>query len=66
MERKKELRILGWIIAVFLFAYFMPLDSARFKEAILAMFDLAKWYAQEHVVLCLLPAFLLPVLLLCL
>ncbi len=57
MERKKELRILGWIIAVFLFAYFMPLESARFKEAILAMFDLAKWYAQEHVVLCLLPAF---------
>jgi len=57
MEMRKELKILGWIIVVFVFAYFMPLDSARFTEAIMAMFDLAKWYAQEHVILCLLPAF---------
>ena len=57
MELKKEFKILGWISAVFLFAFFMPIDSARFTEAILAMFDLAKWYAQEHVILCLLPAF---------
>ncbi|MFW5793585.1 MAG: permease, partial [Bacteroidota bacterium] len=57
MEKKKELKILGWITAVFIFAYFMPIESARFKEAIMAMFDLAKWYAQEHVILCLLPAF---------
>lgn len=57
MELKKELRILISIIVVFLFAFFMPLESARFNEAILAMLDLAKWYAQEHVILCLLPAF---------
>ena len=57
MERKKEFKILGWIVAVFLLAYFMPVENNRFKEAIMAMFDLAKWYAQEHVILCLLPAF---------
>ncbi|MDA3867910.1 MAG: permease [Salinivirgaceae bacterium] len=57
MEKKKELKILAWIAAVFLFAYFMPVESNRFQEAILAMFDLARWYAQEHVILCLLPAF---------
>lgn len=57
MELKKELKILGWIIVVFVFAFFMPLENARFTEAIFAMFDLAKWYAQEHVILCLLPAF---------
>lgn len=57
MEKSKELKILGWIIAVFVFAFFMPVDNATFKEAIMAMFDLAKWYAQEHVILCLLPAF---------
>ena len=45
------------MIAVFLFAFFLPIESVRFKEAILAMFDLTKWYAQEHVILCLLPAF---------
>lgn len=57
MERTKEIKILSWIIIVFVFAYFMPVESARFKEAIIAMFDLSKWYAQEHVILCLLPAF---------
>ena len=57
MELKKEFKILGWITAIFLFAFFMPIESASFNEAILAMFDLAKWYAQEHVILCLLPAF---------
>ncbi len=57
MEFKKEIKILFWIAAVFVFAYFMPLESERFSVAIYAMFDLAKWYAQEHVVLCLLPAF---------
>ena len=43
--------------AVFLFAYFMPLYSDRFRGAVMAMLDLTKWYAQEHVILCLLPAF---------
>jgi len=57
MEIKKELKILGWITVVFVFAYFMPLDSGRFTSAVMAMLDLAKWYAQEHVILCLLPAF---------
>ena len=45
------------MIAFFLLAFFMPLSSERFREAIMAMLDLTKWYAQEHVILCLLPAF---------
>jgi uncharacterized membrane protein YraQ (UPF0718 family) len=57
MGNKKEFKILSWIIVIFLFAYFMPLDSERFTGALMAMFDLTKWYAQEHVILCLLPAF---------
>ena len=57
MEWKREIKILLWIIVVFVFAFFMPLESVRFKEAIAAMFDLTKWYAREHVILCLLPAF---------
>ena len=35
----------------------MPLQSIRFTTAIDATLDLAQWYAREHVVLCLLPAF---------
>ncbi len=57
MEVKKEIKILLWIAAVFVFVYFMPLENDRFTEALFSMFDLAKWYAQEHVILCLLPAF---------
>lgn len=57
MEIKNELKILAWIIAIFLFAFFLPLDSARFQEAVTATLDLSKWYAREHVILCLLPAF---------
>ncbi len=57
MERNKELRILFWILLIFGVAFFLPIESARFNTAIDATFDLVKWYAREHVVLCLLPAF---------
>jgi len=57
MEIKKEFKILGWIIAIFLFAFFLPLENERFLTAIDATLDLTRWYAREHVILCLLPAF---------
>ncbi|TCO08387.1 permease [Natronoflexus pectinivorans] len=57
MELKKELKILFWIVVVFLGAFYMPLESERFQDAIAATLDLTRWYAQEHVILCLLPAF---------
>ena len=57
MSLKKELKILFWIVAVFVFVFFLPLENSRFNEAVDAMLDLAKWYAREHVILCLLPAF---------
>ena len=57
METKKELTILFWIVAFFAMAFFMPVSSEAFRTAVDATLDLTKWYAQEHVVLCLLPAF---------
>ncbi len=57
MEVRKELKILFWIVVVFTAVFFMPIGSERFMTAIDATLDLSKWYAQEHVVLCLLPAF---------
>ncbi len=57
METKKEVKILLWIFVVFGFAFFMPIENHRFIDAIMAALDLSKWYAREHVVLCLLPAF---------
>ena len=35
----------------------MPVNNEQFKEAIYSAFELTKWYAQEHVILCLIPAF---------
>ena len=57
MEIRKELKILAWIIVVFVIAFFLPIENARFNTAIVATLDLIKWYAREHFVLCLLPAF---------
>lgn len=57
METKKEIKILIWIAVIFGVAFFLPIESTRFNTAIAATFDLVKWYAREHVVLCLLPAF---------
>ena len=57
MEHKKELKILFRIVAVFAVVFFLPIGSERFMTAVDATLDLARWYAREHVVLCLLPAF---------
>ncbi|MDD4058940.1 MAG: permease, partial [Bacteroidales bacterium] len=57
MESRKELKILLWIVVVFAAIFFMPVGNDTFMTAIYATFDLSKWYAQEHVILCLLPAF---------
>ncbi|MDL2214748.1 permease [Dysgonomonas sp. OttesenSCG-928-M03] len=57
METKKELKLLLWMIVIFTAVFFLPLESERFMTAIDATLDLSKWYAQEHVVMCLLPAF---------
>jgi len=57
MEVKKEFKILLWIAVIFGVAFFLPIESARFNTAIAATLDLVKWYAREHVILCLLPAF---------
>lgn len=57
MEWKREINILFWISIVFGVAFFLPIESIRFNTAVDATFDLVKWYAREHVILCLLPAF---------
>ncbi|HAG15967.1 MAG TPA: hypothetical protein DCG69_05505 [Bacteroidales bacterium] len=57
MEWKKESKIFIWLLGFFLFAYYMPIGNKRFDGAILEAFALTKWYAQEHVLFCLIPAF---------
>lgn len=57
METKKELKYLVWLVLIFGLMFFLPLSSESFMTAIYAALDLSKWYAREHVILCLLPAF---------
>jgi len=48
---------MGIIASVFLLFFWLPIDSSRFTGAVIESLALAKWYAQEHVLLCLVPAF---------
>jgi len=48
---------LGIIAGVFLLFFWLPIDSSRFTGAVIESLALVKWYAREHVLLCLVPAF---------
>jgi len=52
-----EWKPLALIVSVFLVCYYIPVGNARFDNAVMEAFHLVKWYAQEHVLLCLVPAF---------
>ena len=41
----------------FLLFFYLPVGSVRFNNAVLESLELTKWYAREHVLLCLIPAF---------
>jgi uncharacterized membrane protein YraQ (UPF0718 family) len=57
MDLKKEWKPLLGVLALFAAAYWLPLGVPRFDSALREAFDLVKWYAREHVLLCLVPAF---------
>jgi uncharacterized membrane protein YraQ (UPF0718 family) len=57
MTWKTEWKYLFWIIAGFLACFYLPVGNERFDHAVLEAFYLVKWYAQEHVLFCLIPAF---------
>jgi len=48
---------LSIITGVFLLFFWLPINNGRFAGAVIESLALAKWYAQEHVLLCLVPAF---------
>lgn len=57
MDWKKESKPLLIILAVFLGMFFLPVGIPRFDNALFEALQLVKWYAREHVILCLIPAF---------
>ncbi len=57
MSLKQHWKKVTIIIAVFLGCFYLPVGVPRFNNAILESLQLVKWYAREHVILCLVPAF---------
>ena len=53
----KERSKLAVMLAVFAAFWFLPVENERFLGAVRSSLELARWYAQEHVLLCLVPAF---------
>ncbi|OGX19304.1 MAG: permease [Omnitrophica WOR_2 bacterium RBG_13_44_8b] len=46
-----------YILAAFLACFYLPIENIRFNNAVFEALALVKWYAREHVLLCLVPAF---------
>ena len=57
MNFREEWKKLALIIGAFIVAFFLPVGVCRFDNAIMEALHLTKWYAREHVILCLVPAF---------
>jgi uncharacterized membrane protein YraQ (UPF0718 family) len=57
--KPKDIKILLVIVTAFLLAYFIPVDSPRFQGAVIESFAMVHDYAREHILLCLVPAFLI-------
>jgi len=57
MNWKTEWKKLLLMTGAFLVVFYLPVGTSRFDRALLEAFHLVKWYAREHVLLCLIPAF---------
>ena len=57
MSWKREWKALAAMVAVFLVSFYLPIESPRLRNAVLESLALVRWYAREHVLLCLIPAF---------
>ncbi len=54
MDQKKKIFL---FIVAFIAIYFLPVESFRFQNATIEAFALLRYYAREHVLFCLIPAF---------
>lgn len=57
MDWRTEWKKAALVVGVFLAFYYLPVGNARFDRSVLEGLHLARWYAEEHVLLCLVPAF---------
>ncbi|MCK4994987.1 MAG: permease [Candidatus Omnitrophica bacterium] len=53
----KESRKFLFIMAAFLTCFYLPVELLPFRNPVFESLALVRWYAREHVLLCLVPAF---------
>jgi uncharacterized membrane protein YraQ (UPF0718 family) len=57
IDWKTEWRVLAWGAGIFAVLFWLPVGMPRFDGAVTEALALTRWYAREHVLLCLVPAF---------
>jgi hypothetical protein len=57
MDWRREWKWLLLGVGAFAVIFVLPVGTPRFDGAVLESLHLLKWYAREHVLLCLIPAF---------
>jgi hypothetical protein len=57
MSLRDEGKTLLVLVGGFFIAFFLPVGLSRFDNAVMESLHLVKWYAREHVLFCLIPAF---------
>jgi hypothetical protein len=57
IDWKNEWKPLAWMAAAFAIFFWLPIGWPRFDGAVTEALALTRWYAREHVLLCLVPAF---------
>ena len=58
-DNREQGHLLLLFIGLFLTIYLIPVGTERVDNALLEGFRLTNWYAREHVILCLVPAFII-------
>ncbi len=57
MDWKSQWKKIALVVGGFLACFYLPVGVVRFDSAAIEALHLVKWYAREHVLLCLVPAF---------
>jgi uncharacterized membrane protein YraQ (UPF0718 family) len=57
MTLKSEWKKIVIVVGIFLGCFYLPAGTTRFDNAVMESLHLVRWYAREHVLLCLVPAF---------
>jgi uncharacterized membrane protein YraQ (UPF0718 family) len=57
IDWKTEWKPLVWMVGAFALLFWLPVGWPRFDGAVTEALALTRWYAREHVLLCLVPAF---------